>query len=638
MLARSLYLLLILVLAFASPAQAADGSDKGVERGKPPQATPERKLQLEPLEAAQRMQTCGEKALQLGKAVAYHIEEHLKAADSFDVETFRTNDDALNDVYDQSDANLLEWQMVADAAAMPSPELSEAREQLKTAKLSSYKSSAIFYLCFGQPVQASQCARLALSIAEANEREKDKIPDILFYFGAASFWSGEYQRSEEHLKQALALNPDNPYALYYLGDLYIAQGSPTKAIAWLASARERATSDDARGHLDRALALAYKLNRQPKLARQHIELARSELDASYAKQMDAMTAESRGVVAALAGDYDLAERTLTESLAGLKVSPLQRGNRLEAAQACLWRSYCRHRLGDKAGAAEDRRYALSFADEGTHLLTLAHILDPLFDFKEAAVSVTEAVRDRWALVIGVGDFSDPSVPRLRYPAKDARDIQQLLVQQEGFKPTHVRLLVNSEATRSAIVDNLASGWLPAVSRPGDLILVFISSHGTPAYKDIGAFNSVVAYDTVLDHLFTTSLPMQSIVRTIRSKLPNRRAFVVLDTCYAGGLGAPLGSSQSAVDPEMLVSSRFQLLLSSSDSNERSWESKRYANSVFTRQLINTLEQNPSYQDFHSIFQLLKERVQQEVSSDFRTKQTPTIAGRWSGKGLTRGLK
>jgi hypothetical protein len=222
---------------------------------------------------------------------------------------------------------------------------------------------------------------------------------------------------------------------------------------------------------------------------------------------------------------------------------------------------------------------------------------------------------------------------LRYATKDARDIEKLLVQQAGFKPTHVRTLLDSAATGSAIVDNLGKGWLSAVSRPGDLVFLFVSSHGTPTYKELGAFNSVVAYDSTLDHLFSTSIPMQRLGRMVNRKLGRRHAFVVFDTCYAGGLGAPGNVTLDNVDPEMLMSSRLQLLMSSSDIDQRSWESRRYHNSVFTRQLIAALEQNPRFEDFHKVFLQVRDRVNSEVTADFGNKQTPKLSGRWSGRGL-----
>ncbi len=605
------------------------------------------------IELSQRLIAASQESLEFNKAFTDHAQALLKAADSYDVENYRKLDDELADVMEKMDANYLEQMILMEAQLQTYTEHDQyweksrlALDNMKTVqavskqrtKLFSHKSSAIFYLCFGLPVQAAHYARLSLNIAEANASEQSALPDIAFWAGNASLWSGDYKSAEEQLKRSIQLDPNHKYAANCLGDVYLAEGETTKAIDFLLSARQRAVNDEVRGNQDRLLAVAYTLNKQPKLARQYIDSARKELDNESKKEFVGVAKESTGIVAALAGDYETADRKLSEALPTLQLSPINLGMRLEAAQAALWRSYCKGKLGDKIGAAEDRKYALSVSDEASHLPHLARMLDPLFGYKEVLLPLPMGeIRDRWALVVGVGNFADPMVPKLRYPAKDATDVQQFLIQNAGFKPDHVRLLLDGNATRATICDCISGQWLPNMVKPGDLFFLFVSSHGTPNYKEIGALNSLVTYDTKLDHLFSTSLPMQSIVRMIRSKLRKQHTFVVLDTCYSGGLGAPGEEAKlnSNADPELMVISHYQLLVSSSDSKERSWESKRYQNSVFTRQLIDTLTKNPRYDDFRSIFMQIVDRVSQEVTSDFKNTQTPRVAGLWSGKGLIK---
>lgn len=598
---------------------------------------------------SQRILECGQKSIELNQALQKCVSDLLKAADSYDVENYRKLDDRQAELYEQLDANYLESCMYLEAqlktftehdenwqkaqAALENMRQVTARS-MRRSKMYSDKSSAIFYLCFGMPVESSHYARLSLNLAEAGVDDQDKIPEIAFYAGNASLWSGDYSSAEEQLKRALSLNPANHFASYSLADLYMAQGQAAKAIDVLVAARKLAPDNEMRGNLDRSLALAYTLTKQRDLARQSIASARRELADESKKQFAAVSQESSGIVAALSGDYEGAERKLSEALPRLQLSPINLGNRLEAAQASLWRSYCKGKLGDKIGAAEDRRYALTVSDEAVHISRLARMLDPLFGYKEVLPPMGQ-IRDRWAVVVGLGNFADPKVPKLRYPTKDAQDVQKFLVDTAGFKADHIRLLLDEKATRSAICDSLTGQWLPSVVKPGDLVFFFVSSHGTPNYKELGALNSLVTYDTQVDHLFSTSLPMQSIVRMMRTRLKKQHCFVVLDTCYSGGLGAPGEEAKSSAnaDPELLVISHHQLLVSSSDSKERSWESRRYQNSVFTRQMLDTIAAHPRYEDFRSIFTQIADRVCQEVTADFNNKQTPRLAGLWSGKGL-----
>ncbi|MFN8555483.1 MAG: hypothetical protein U0103_28795, partial [Candidatus Obscuribacterales bacterium] len=41
------------------------------------------------------------------------------------------------------------------------------------------------------------------------------------------------------------------------------------------------------------------------------------------------------------------------------------------------------------------------------------------------------VQDKWAVVIGLQEFADPSIPRLHFSAKDARDFYDYLVDPNG---------------------------------------------------------------------------------------------------------------------------------------------------------------------------------------------------------------
>jgi tetratricopeptide (TPR) repeat protein len=632
--------------AAAQLAQADAARESGTDQTQREMENSQRLLEL-----SQRAVEASQKSLTLNKSFEEHIQALIKAAEAYDLGNYGKLDDELADILEQMDANYLETIMILEAQLDSYSEhgssWQNAKQSLdqfkqvestsmKRCKLSSHKSSAFFYLCFALPIQSGHYARLALSIAEANPGEQANIPELAFYAGDASFWAGDYKSAEEQLKRTLQLDPSHKFAAFCLAEVYIAQGQNARAIDLLLSARQRAANDEVRGNLDRLLVVAYTLSKQPKLARQFIESARKELDNESPREFPAIVQESSGIVSALAGDYTTAERKLSDALQRLQLSPLNLGNRLEAAQTALWRSYCKGKLGDKIGSLEDRQYALTIPDEASHLQTLARTLDPVFGYKDTPLPVGQ-IRDRWALVVGVGKFADPIIPRLRYPTKDAIDTQQFLIQNAGFKPDHVRVLLDDSATRATISDAISGQWLPNVVKPGDLVFLFVSSHGTPTYKEIGAQNSLVTYDTKLDHLFTTSLPMQSIARMIRTKLKRQHTFVVLDTCYSGGLGAPGEDARlnANSNPELLMISRSQLLVSSSDSKERSWESKRYQNSVFTRQLLDSLSKNPGYEDFRSVFRQVVDRVCQEVLSDFKNSQTPRLAGLWSGKGLLK---
>lgn len=119
------------------------------------------------------------------------------------------------------------------------------------------------------------------------------------------------------------------------------------------------------------------------------------------------------------------------------------------------------------------------------------------------------VKDKWAVVVGVSQFKDKSI-NLKYPAKDAIDFSRFLTTEGDFAPDHVKVLVNEQATREQILDVIGDKWLPRLAHPDDLVVIFISTHGSPSNMDIGGVNYLIAYDTDKERLYSTGLAMQDL--------------------------------------------------------------------------------------------------------------------------------
>lgn len=144
-------------------------------------------------------------------------------------------------------------------------------------------------------------------------------------------------------------------------------------------------------------------------------------------------------------------------------------------------------------------------------------------------------QDKWAVVIGLQEFADPTIPKLRYSAKDAKDFFDYLVDPAGgrFAKDHVKLLVNSDATKVNIMDVLGDSFLPHGAAPGDLVVIYLSTHGSPAGADINGVNYVVAYDTQINKMFATGIEMRQLIRIIKERVHTNRIMLVMDTCYSG---------------------------------------------------------------------------------------------------------
>lgn len=245
------------------------------------------------------------------------------------------------------------------------------------------------------------------------------------------------------------------------------------------------------------------------------------------------------------------------------------------------------------------------------------------------------VRDKWALLVGISKFKDQSI-NLKYPAKDAQDFAKFLINEEHFAPDHVKILTDEKANREGILDAMGDKWLPRVAGPDDLVLIYISTHGSPSTLDLGGINYIVAYDTDKERLYSTGIAMQDLSRIIKGRVHSDRVVILLDACHSGAtsMNDQKGISRHGnFDAGEIAQGTGQLVICSSDTTQVSWESKRTANSVFTNHLMKALRVNGDRTTLGQAFSSMKTAVEEEVRRDRGGMQTPVLKGVWQGDEL-----
>ena len=109
-----------------------------------------------------------------------------------------------------------------------------------------------------------------------------------------------------------------------------------------------------------------------------------------------------------------------------------------------------------------------------------------------------AVDQKWAIVIGVGEFKVDDPDKLRplpSAANDAKAFYALLCDPEvgKFPAAQVSLLLNEHATTSAI--KAALNKLARKAKPEDLVVVYVATHGSSRDQDTRQVNYLITYDT-----------------------------------------------------------------------------------------------------------------------------------------------
>ena len=258
----------------------------------------------------------------------------------------------------------------------------------------------------------------------------------------------------------------------------------------------------------------------------------------------------------------------------------------------------------------------------------------------------DKVRRKWALVIGISQFEDKRVPRLNYPAKDAEDFAKLLQDPQvgRFRVEDVKVLLNADATTRQIKAGL--NWLARNAQADDLVVVFISSHGSPRELDTRNVNYIVTNDTVTrpqDELFATALAMVEVTEVIRSRIQARRTLVLLDTCHSGAAhsspqvtGSLVNSSVSSETLDSIRQGFGRAIISSSQVGEQSYENDEFKNGYFTYYLLQELRKSKGLEPIDQVYAHVREQVSKGVAGKYKAQQTPVLSQSDHGASIILG--
>jgi Caspase domain len=243
------------------------------------------------------------------------------------------------------------------------------------------------------------------------------------------------------------------------------------------------------------------------------------------------------------------------------------------------------------------------------------------------------VRQKFALIVGIGTFQDGSIPKLQFAAKDADDFRKLLLDKSfgNFVPENVVTLMDEKATRAAILD--AMNQIALRAQEDDLVVLFVSSHGSPLQQDrgLGGVGYIVTYDTVMSKIWLDALDYQNFAAQT-SFIKARRKVVFLDTCFSGQ-AAKRGQKALSIEglgvddktARLFLSGFGTFVIMSSRADERSWESDTIHNGYFTHYLIEALQRRPAEPPtVKEVFDYISAKLPDAVARDKQAPQHPQM--------------
>lgn len=190
-----------------------------------------------------------------------------------------------------------------------------------------------------------------------------------------------------------------------------------------------------------------------------------------------------------------------------------------------------------------------------------------------------------AFLVGNDTFpQDSSIPSLRFPLYDAKDLEEILGDKDscGFE---TKLYLNKPS--QTVLGDFEETTTRADLTKNDTILFYYSGHGILRGNDL----CLVSNETQRARRGTTSIEANKVLGLLRESQAKRRV-LILDCCYSGAIGTKGGDAEDTLST--LAHSFGTCILTASTAlqaaKEREDVDRQKGNGVFTKALIDCLRE------------------------------------------------
>ncbi len=264
--------------------------------------------------------------------------------------------------------------------------------------------------------------------------------------------------------------------------------------------------------------------------------------------------------------------------------------------------------------------------------------------------------NKWAIIVGIGQFMDRHINRLDYTGKDAMAVYNYLIDPDygRFMKEQVFLMIDENATTFNI--KVALDLISKYSKPEDMVVIFLSTHGTPGDMDVEGVGYLITYDTLVDSLYATAFNMSELVEAVNKRIKAESVVTLADACYSAGSFKDMnflklkGAKDLVVQSELqkipkemikgslekeglgmpadtvrnLSSGTGRVFITSSRADEKSWESDTLGHGFFTYFLIDALKKNNGMISIQEVFDYLEKELPKAVMNEKGKPQHPVL--------------
>lgn len=181
----------------------------------------------------------------------------------------------------------------------------------------------------------------------------------------------------------------------------------------------------------------------------------------------------------------------------------------------------------------------------------------------ALTLVSELHAARYALIVGINDYSatqfpkpasiDPmrEWPKLNGAVNDATTMSEMLRLAYGFTPAGITTLLDQQASRAAIFNNLDA--LAAKAQPNDVVLFYFAGHGSQVRNSLSdepdkLDESIIPADSRAGALDIRDKELRPYFNRILDR--GARLTIILDNCHSGSGARALGDVARGIAPDL----------------------------------------------------------------------------------------
>ena len=211
-----------------------------------------------------------------------------------------------------------------------------------------------------------------------------------------------------------------------------------------------------------------------------------------------------------------------------------------------------------------------------------------------------------ALIIGIGNYSNPQLNDIHGAVKDANSFSGLL--SNIIPPFTQKVLINEQANKNTILEELNS---LRSSDPEDRILIYFAGHGYYRTDHRGHDEGyIVAFDTDPDKDYT-AISIKDVL-DLRFHCLSKHIGVILDSCFSGqALGLARGSNTSSIKREKYLTRKAYQVITAGAADQTVSDSSSMTNYLIS--IINEeIKNNSDLLTFSSLGVALKDKMASAV--------------------------